>query len=445
MTRYSSKISIAALLLSLVTAGGPWSAGPVANAQRLGGNTMAQAGSAHGDARLAGLTHWWRLKRGHPSGAALAAARAKANLLPHSNRLPSATVVAGSGMIKRHDLPTKAWTSIGPAPIGGTAPDGGKWGFSSGRVAAIALDPTTAGANQVIYLGTASGGVWKSSDNGGSWAPLTDNQPALSTGAITVDPNSHNTIYVGTGEANVGNLQGDGVLKSTDAGATWTQQGGGTGGVFGKRSSSFFKIVVNPRNSQQVFAATNRGLFQTNDGGTTWTQNTGTGFPTGTVSISDIGIDPSNTDPAKLVLHAAVRGNGLYKSVDDGATWTPEGVGTLPAAADWNRSALAVSPSNPQTVYLVIVNGSGHNYAAGSYNGGYYTTDGGMTWHPMASLNQDFAQGQGGYDLVLTVDPLNSNIVYGAGVYDASTQDAQATTGNWVLDQGGASIPHPDV
>src|SRR5947208_1469003 len=115
-----------------------------------------------------------------------------------------------------------SWTPLGPAPINsGTAPG---TLTSSGRVTAIAADPTNA---NIIYVGAASGGVWKTTNGGTSWTPLTDGQASLATGSLALDPLNSNIIYAGTGEENFSadSYYGCGILKSVDGGATWTTLG----------------------------------------------------------------------------------------------------------------------------------------------------------------------------------------------------------------------------
>src|SRR5256885_2038391 len=111
-----------------------------------------------------------------------------------------------------------AWTLLGPAPVGTGA------NTSAGRNTAIVIDPTN---NQIVYAGFADGGVWKSTNGGTSWTVLTDTQPTLAVGAIVLDPQNPSVVYVGTGEGNFASdsFYGRGILKSTDAGATWTQLG----------------------------------------------------------------------------------------------------------------------------------------------------------------------------------------------------------------------------
>src|SRR2546425_2011547 len=139
-----------------------------------------------------------------------------------------------------------AWVSKGPSPVSLCNTTGL---ICSGRVTAIALDPSR---NGTVYLGTAAGGVWKSTTGGTNWVPISDNQASLAIGTIAVDPSG--TVYAGTGEGDNLGYYGAGILKSSDGGNSWTQLGLST---FGK--SAFSGIVVNPLSPNILLAGTNQG------------------------------------------------------------------------------------------------------------------------------------------------------------------------------------------
>lgn len=308
-------------------------------------------------------------------------------------------------------LPTGNWQPIGPAPESYfNAPF-----YYSGPVDAIAIDPTTSGSTTTIYIGAFDGGVWKSTNNGSTWTPLTDRQNDNFISAVALDPTNHNTVYAANSY---------GILKSTDAGATWTLTGGAT--VAGAQ-----KIIVNPRNAQQVFALTIGFLYETVNGGSTWTQVAG-GLP-GNGLVTDVAID---LYPTATVLFATVDQAGVYRSTNAGTSWIRLG-GGLPAAANWGSAGVAVAPSNPNIVYTVTTNFSGQVYVPGSFNGGYYSTNAGGNWHTMPSLNINFTT----YDNplqpflpavpLLSVDPKNDNLLYGIGSDLAVSTNARGTSGDW--------------
>ena len=144
------------------------------------------------------------------------------------------------------------WTPVGPDNIGG-------------RIRAIAVHPTNP---DIVYLGSVSGGVWKSTNGGGSWAVLKDNMENLAVCALAIDPNNPNTIYAGTGEGfyNIDALRGEGIFKSTDAGANWTR-------LASTNNSNFYFVnkLVYDASTNILWAATRNGLYRSNDGGDTFT------------------------------------------------------------------------------------------------------------------------------------------------------------------------------
>src|SRR3989441_7502126 len=216
----------------------------------------------------------------------------KIGLLPLENAVPLAT-----------DFPGPAtWTSIGPQPI--SVGSSGFFPFNggpsnSGRVTALAVDPKNPA---VVFLGAAAGGVWKTTDGDLPqihWTPMTDNQPSLSVGSLAIDPTNSSFIYVGTGEQNFSgdSYYGAGVLKSTDGGATWTQQGanvfvGPGGGSFTANrldsGAHIGAIAVDPFKNQIVLAGVSRfsspaasGIYRTTDGGSNWAGPLAMGGATG--------------------------------------------------------------------------------------------------------------------------------------------------------------------
>ncbi|NUN02361.1 MAG: hypothetical protein HUU41_14705, partial [Bryobacteraceae bacterium] len=212
---------------------------------------------------------------------------------------------------------TRNWTALGPLAI----PDGQTYTDArvnvSGRVTDIAIDPTDP---RTIYIGAAQGGVWKTTDGGVNWTPMSDNEASLAIGALVLDPNDPQTIYAGTGE---GNFSGDsyyglGVLKSTNGGVTWTLQG--VSSFAGKR---FCRLAMHRSNSSCVLGAVSAGaggagIFRTMDGGATWTQ-LGNGLPAS--HATDVAFDPSNGN----VAYAAFFGGGVFKTTNAQAanpSWT---------------------------------------------------------------------------------------------------------------------------
>ncbi len=319
----------------------------------------------------------------------------------------------------------KSWTFIGPKPIHNEPWSGNA--DVSGRVTSIAVDPTN---TQVAYITGAQGGVWKTTDGGANWTPLTDGLSSLASGYVTIDPNNNLTLYYGTGELHYCGdcFYGDGLFKSTDGGQTWTKIASTS-----QVGTRIAKVLVNPSNSNTIFVASNAGLVVSRDGGSSWS------VALNVSHCNDVEINPSNTN----IIYASFYGYGVYKSTDGGYTWTKLTNG-LPSTG-FTRIELAIAPSSPDVVYA--------SFASSVYNllGLYKTTDGGASW-TILSNTPDYLVPQGFYDHCIIVDPTNPNIVYAGGVYpyDASHYGLVMTTdgGNTWTDITFASDNtklHPDM
>lgn len=298
--------------------------------------------------------------------------------------------------------------SIGPASM-------------SGRIAALAVAP---GNPPAIYAGAATGGVWKSSDAGVSWEPVFD-EHTQSIGAVAIDPQRPDTIWVGTGESWTRNSVsvGDGVYRSTDGGDSWEHLGL-------TDSERIARIVTVPEDADTVYvcatghlwnANDERGVYKTTDGGKTWEQVLWVDEDTG---CSDLAIDPADSS----ILYAGMwqfrrqpwtfssggPGSGLYKTSDGGETWR-EITSGLPEG-DKGRIAVAVAPSRPRTVYAVV---------EAETTGLYRSDDLGESWE---LLNTGLAvQGRPFYFAYLVVDPVNPERVYKPGFNLAVSDDGGKT------------------
>lgn len=257
--------------------------------------------------------------------------------------------------------------SIGPA-------------FMSGRIADVVKNPKNP---STWYVATASGGVWKTTNNATTWKPIFDRYDSYTTGAIAIDPGNPNILWLGTGE-NASQRSagyGDGVYKSLDGGRTWTNVGL-------KRSEHIGKILLDPRDPNTVYVAAqgplwapggDRGLYKTVDGGKNWEQVLSISENTG---VTDVVLDPRNPD----VLYAAsyqrrrhvgilVAGgpeSAIFKSTDAGKSWKKLTKG-IPGG-DKGRIALAVSPQQPDVVYAHIAAEKGRS-------GFFRSSDQGESWH----------------------------------------------------------------
>ena len=363
-----------------------------------------------------------------------------------------------------------SWTPIGPASLNEGFQDLSGSYLTSGRVTGIAVDPTDP---KTIYEASAGGGVWKTTDGGTTWTPLTDNQPTLAMGSIAVAPSNHLKIYAGTGEANNSgdSEHGDGILVSDDGGATWTLNSSG-GALDG---TAIGQIAVDPANASIAYAAVgtdsslngkigvNEGIWKTTDGGTTWTNMTATlSLPNSTspasVDWSAVVVDPNTPTIVYAAIGDWYKGvsNGIYRSTDSGTTWSllanaPNGIdGKL------GRIALAVSPAAKTTGQHVLYIASSNytNYGLGYFQRSDNADAATPTFTDLSATTPDFlgggnGSGQGWYDIAVNVDA-NGN-VYCSGVenYNAGGADAIITSSNLGVTWNDISIingfqPHTD-
>jgi len=290
------------------------------------------------------------------------------------------------------------WRCIGPANMGGRIDD----------FAVVESNP------KIIYAGTASGGVWKTTNNGVTWAPIFDDQITSTIGDVAVAPSNPGIIWVGSGEAN--NRQssswGDGVYKSTDGGRTWKNMGL-------RDTHHVGRIVIHPTNPDIVYVAAlghlwgpnkERGLFRTMDGGKTWTNSKFIDENTGFV---DVALDHENPN----VLYAAAYqrrrrgwgfngggpGSGLYRTTDGGETWVGLTDG-LPSG-NTGRIGIDIYRSSPNVVYAIIEHKEG---------GVFRSEDKGFTWKKMSDTNP-----RPMYYSQIRIDPNNDQRIWvlGASMY----------------------------
>jgi Cep192 domain 4/HYDIN/CFA65/VesB-like, Ig-like domain len=358
-------------------------------------------------------------------------------------------------------LSSTSWTLIGPQP---TAYPPTSY-ITSGRANALAVDPTN---SNIVYLGGPEGGVWKTTDGGATWTPLTDNQPSLAIGSIAIDPQNPQTIYAGTGEENFSlyNYSGAGVLKSTDGGSTWTQLPGPFVGPFDSQSpycggAYIGSIAVDPGNSQVLLAgaefqcSVGTGIYRSANGGASWTEVLGT--PQAPDLITGLVFDPTNGNNVYAAVGASstATNDGIWKSTNAGLTWTlANGTGTTAfPGSSAARISLAVAASSPSTLYAGAASA-----ASGSTSllGVYKTTNGGVSWTQLTSAPQycspDPATAQCYFDNVVAVAPNNPNIVLLGGSESATTAggtlylslDGGATWQDITTDTSGNGL-HPDM
>ena len=239
----------------------------------------------------------------------------------------------------------QGWRPIGPfsIPHGQTYGSGpGSRPSISGRISAIAVDP--ANANHIL-IGAAGGGVWETRNLGATWAPRTDNQASLATGAIAFTPSNSSIVYAGTGEGNFFSWLGAGLLRSTDGGATWTSRA--TAPFVGL---GFYSIIVDPLDANHLLAATSGGLFESSDAGATWTSRR-------TQMTWDISMHPAVAgDPNSTKEIIAASTGGVFRSTDGGTTWSAVNLPSAPTS--FSRIAVCHSPSDGSVAYVFAASGA---------------------------------------------------------------------------------------
>jgi photosystem II stability/assembly factor-like uncharacterized protein len=423
MHRKQVAILVAAAAIAIILAGA------TAAITRSGGAEHAQAAPSNVVSGPMGAEEWMYRQRANADGT-----------------IPRAAVVDAIAQSKAAGVASKGspstdqvWTELGPSNIGG-------------RIRDMAADPTTEG---VVYIATGSGGVWKSTDGGATFASVWGSYLPQSIGAVAVD--SHGVVWVGTGEVDHGGgsaYYGNGVYKSTDGGATWTNMGL-------QDTDTIGRIVIDPRNADRVFVAAqgalhdtnpSRGLFLTEDGGSSWTRVIAPDSPsTGAI---DVAIDKGNPDVMLATTWDKIRdeksriygpNSYLYRSTDAGHTWAKVQNPPLPQSETdpalqtpdnlVGKVGIDFADSDPNRAYLIS------STARGNFNGFFTSTDAGATWTavgqtsggPLQSISGGFAWWFGRVD----VDPKDPLHVFAEGVNLAESLDGGL---NWTTSR----TPHAD-
>ncbi len=335
------------------------------------------------------------------------------------------------------------WQFLGPTNI-------------SGRVTDVAV-ATPRGKTYTIYAATATGGVWKTDNEGVTWENVFDQAASTSIGAIALAPSNQSIVWVGTGEANIfrSSAAGTGIFKSTDAGRTWQYMGLAA-------TNTIARIVVHPTNPDIVFVAASghewtdneeRGVYKTTDGGKTWDRVLYVSPKTGAI---DLRMDPSDPETLYASTWQRVRrkwndprneadctGSGIHKTTDGGRTWTAINTG-LPPAQSRGRIGLDVARSKPGVVYAFVDNyeiaraakpGEVDSYGrprADIIKGAevYRTDDRGATWRKMSDSNDYMERLAATYGWVFSqirVDPNDENVIYVMGLGMNQSKDGGKT------------------
>lgn len=323
----------------------------------------------------------------------------------------------------------------------------------SGRLTSIVVDPSN---QNTIYVTAASGGIWKTTNGGSSWAAIGDALPSLSIGTLEMDPTNSQTLYLGLGDAF--DATGVGLLKSTDGGATWSKP------VFLGSSTIINDIAVAKSNPSVVMAATNQGLFRSTNAGK---------------SFSLVSLATGGTDPAPYVWSVVNPSGGsfvasmeasysqlsgstdgqIWRSSDSGASWSRAAGFT--AASPLGRSTVVAAPSQPSVMYAMAA--VSNYFGADDLAGLFRSTDGGANWTALDLTHSQYTNhnaesptvttilnGQGWYNQMMAVDPSSPGTLYIGGalltakVTDALTTPAYTEMSNW-LAQFGLPYVHADA
>ena len=309
------------------------------------------------------------------------------------------------------------WTGVGPGNVGG-------------RIRSMVIDPATPAT---MYIGGVAGGVWKTTNAGATWTPLTDLLANLAVCSMAMDPKNASVIYAGTGEGyyNVDAVRGAGIFKTTNAGTNWTQ-------LASTANADFYyvnKIVVSPNVSSRLYAATRKGVAVSTDTGASWTLKLDAENVNG---CTDLVVRTDITSADTLIASCgtyltAPTQAAIHRSEDNGQTWT-----SVHTQTNMDRTSLAIAKSDQTILYALVSSNASGNWNNGlltvlkSVNGGaswvaVYTRSDAKTLDNMLLTNvcsafcaqceaSDTYANQGWYDNVIAVDPVNPNIVWTGGI-----------------------------
>lgn len=309
------------------------------------------------------------------------------------------------------------WTGVGPGNVGG-------------RIRSLLIDPATPAT---IYIGGVAGGVWKTTNAGTTWTPLTDLLANLAVCSMAMDPKNSSIIYAGTGEGyyNVDAVRGAGIFKTINGGTNWAQ-------LASTANEDFYyvnKIVVSPNDSSRLYAATRKGVAVSTDTGANWTLKLDAEAISG---CTDLVVRTDITSADTLIASCgtyltAPTQAAIHRSEDNGQTWK-----SVHTQTNMDRTTLAIAKSDQTIMYALVSSNAPGNWNNGlltvlkSVNGGanwvaVYTNNGVKALDNMLLTNvcsaycsqceaSDTYANQGWYDNVIAVDPINPNIVWTGGI-----------------------------
>jgi photosystem II stability/assembly factor-like uncharacterized protein len=321
------------------------------------------------------------------------------------------------------------WSSLGPT----SWTDGNGWNGGLGRVNCIAFHPYNSG---IFWIGCPAGGLWKTTNGGNSWVPLTDGMPIIGVSGIAIDYTNPDIIYILTGDGDAADTYSIGVLKTTDGGVTWSSTPLSWPVTY---ESKGYKLLMHPTDPSILFVVSDLAIYRTANGGATWS---GVHNSAG-ANYHDIEFKPGNP----TIMYACA-GSKFYRSDNTGQTWTRITEG-LPTNA--SRMAIGVTPANSSYVYVF----AGPSYDTSTYVGTYRSTDSGLNFTVRStspnivgsSATGDDMKNQTWYDHAIAVSTMNEQYILTGGINCWKSSDGGI---NWTLSSmwdhpPGPTYTHADI
>lgn len=361
--------------------------------------------------------------------------------ITENGKLPSADInfKTWETHLKHHKYPGSRNSQSNWLPSGPSAPSNAAPYQNVGRVNCMAFHPTNP---NILWVGTPAGGIWKTTNHGDSWIPMTDNMPNLGVSSIVVDPANPEVIYWATGDGDGRNTFTIGVLKSINGGATWN-----TTGFTSLLSTQhrIFKMVMHPTDRNTLLIATTNGIWKTTNGGANWTQTVASWWP-------DIEYHPTNPS---IMYATGWFNNGtskLYISTNGGTSW----VAKANISTNLGRIAIAVHPANPDRVIAICTRQDN-----GGLEGIYESNDLAETFQKIYAVDNAeqnihgsyftgsnvSTKGQGGYNNAFIINPNNPQELFVGGVNTWKSLDGGKTwkiNTYWVGNSSGVQVVHAD-